>query len=364
MEARIFRTALLAALLIVSMGAKHKTPNFIIETRDPRLAEQLGQAAERYRRELAILWLGEPMPDWSHPCPVTIQVGSHLGAGGATTFLFDRGEVFGWRMSIQGSAERLLDSVLPHEITHMVFASHFRRPLPRWADEGAATTMEHPSERMKHRRMLVFYLKNGGGIPFDRMFGMTEYPRKMMLLYAQGYSLADYLIQKGGRRKFVQFLEEGLHSDRWSDTIQRHYSIATIRTLQDTWVAWVRQGSPRVQPENTPQIDLVAVNNKLPRPAPNLIYRSQSMDSSADRAERATDDVTESSEVAAHAQQIAQTNGSPYSGDGWHSVDGLHNPMSPIPPAMVSPPAAIRSQSAHPQPFQQPHQIILEWKQP
>ena len=44
------------------------------------------------------------------------------GAGGATSFVFDRGEVFGWKMNIQGSRERILDSVLPHEVTHTIFA--------------------------------------------------------------------------------------------------------------------------------------------------------------------------------------------------------------------------------------------------
>ena len=53
------------------------------------------------------------MPDWYRPCVMNVQVGPHLGAGGATTFLFDRGEVYGWRMNIQGLAERVLDSVLP-----------------------------------------------------------------------------------------------------------------------------------------------------------------------------------------------------------------------------------------------------------
>ena len=76
---------------------------------------------------------------------MTVQAAPHLGAGGATTFQFQDGEVFGWRMSIQGSRERMLDSVLPHEITHMIFASHFRQPLPRWADEGGATSVEHAS---------------------------------------------------------------------------------------------------------------------------------------------------------------------------------------------------------------------------
>ena len=67
------------------------------------------------------------------------------GAGGATSFVFDQGQLFGWQMTIQGSDERLMDWVLPHEITHMVFASHFGHPLPRWADEGV------PDRRAHHR---------------------------------------------------------------------------------------------------------------------------------------------------------------------------------------------------------------------
>ena len=113
MEARIHRAAvsrrpfdgllLLAAVLLVSMGARQRSANFIVETPDPNFAQQVAQAAEKYRHDLAVEWLGKAMPNWSQPCVMTVQVGPHLGAGGATTFVFDRGEVFGWRMSIQGS---------------------------------------------------------------------------------------------------------------------------------------------------------------------------------------------------------------------------------------------------------------------
>ena len=38
--------------------------------------------------------------------------------------------------------ERMLHSVLPHEMTHTVFAHHFRYPVPRWADEGGSVLSE------------------------------------------------------------------------------------------------------------------------------------------------------------------------------------------------------------------------------
>ncbi len=251
MDAKTIHRLAAAALGLLLTGARFQTNNFVVETANPQLAKQFALAAENYRYELAVAWLGKPMPDWSRRCLVTAQVGPHLGAGGATTFVFDRGEVFGWRMTVQGSAERILDSVLPHEITHTIFACHFRRPLPRWADEGGATTVEHPSERAKQYRMLVQFLRTGRGIAFARMFRMSEYPRDIMPLYAQGYTLAEFLIQQGGRQKYLAFLADGMEHERWNDAVKRHYGYRDLGVLQDAWLAWVRQGFPQLKPRST-----------------------------------------------------------------------------------------------------------------
>ncbi len=50
-------------------------------------------------------------------------------------------------MNIEGPLDRLLSSVLPHEITHTVFAHYFRTPVPRWADEGGSVLSEDDLER-------------------------------------------------------------------------------------------------------------------------------------------------------------------------------------------------------------------------
>ncbi len=283
MEARIDRHALraavsqalfAAAVLWVSMGASVRSTNFIVDTADPNFAQLMAQTAERYRHDLAIEWLGQPLPNWAQPCVVTVQVGPHLGAGGATTFKFDRGEVYDWVMNIQGSPQRLLDSVLPHEVTHTIFASHFRQPLPRWADEGGATSVEHASEKNKHWQMLNVFLRTGRGIPFNQMFAMADYPQDIMPLYAQGYSLAEFLIESRGRREFVEFLGDGLKSDDWPGAVERHYGIHDLSALQNTWLAWVSRGAPPITPRNVPSAAAgrLAANARLPRPAPNLIY--------------------------------------------------------------------------------------------
>jgi len=261
--------------IVLAGGAAYPTPNFVIHSGDPQLAKELGDAAEAYRKELAQLWLGKTLPDWSRPCPVTVHVGPNLGDGGATTFVFDRGEVYGWQMTIQGSRERLLDSVLPHEITHMILASHFRQPLPRWADEGAATTVEHISEREKHRRMLLEFLRTQRGISFRRMFAMEEYPRDIMPLYAQGYTLAEFLIQQGGHQRFVKFLETGLENNQWEVALAKWYKYQDLSQLQTSWVTWVAQGYPQLNPQPMPEAEpaqqpmLASIQNQWRRAQPS-----------------------------------------------------------------------------------------------
>ena len=245
-EILVFGCAIVAAASCgtTSLAAGYRTANFLVDAPTEALARKIGDAAEQYRHTLALEWLGSPLPRWSRPCPIKAQVAAHLGAGGATSFVFDRGEVFNWTMTIQGSEERILDSVLPHEVTHAIFASHFRRPLPRWADEGACTTVEHPVERARQHRLLIEFLTTQRGIAFPDMFAMREYPADVLPLYAQGYSLARYLIDRGGRHKYVAFLAEGLASEDWSAALRMHYGVPTVAQMQLVWLDWVKQGCP------------------------------------------------------------------------------------------------------------------------
>ncbi|MBN1393886.1 MAG: hypothetical protein JW959_02560 [Pirellulales bacterium] len=328
MEARVLKTALpaaarrfalLAVVLLVSMGARQRSANFIVETPDPAFARQVSQAAEKYRHDLAVEWLGRAMPDWAQPCVMTVQAAPNLGNGGQTSFQFQNGEVFGWRMSIQGSRERILDSVLPHEITHMIFASHFRQPLPRWADEGGATNVEHQSEKNKYLQRLYVYLRTGYGISFNRMFAMSDYPpgmNQMMSLYSQGYSLADYLIQTSGRRKYVEFVGDGLKSGDWAGAVRKNYGIDDLGNLQNTWLAWVKRGCPPLRSlEGRPAAPdtMIASNGRRPRPKPNLIHREPDRRSSPEAADDLEPVHIPSGQVAAGAAKELPAS-------GWHAV--------------------------------------------
>ena len=295
MEARIVRTTVSSivgsAVLVctfVVMGclplsaAGYRTANFTVDAPTPRLAKEIGDAAEQYRTQLAQEWLGKTLPNWAKPCPIKARVAPSLGAGGATSFVFDRGEVFDWRMEIQGSRERILDSVVPHEVTHTIFASHFRQPIPRWADEGACTTVEHRSEIAKQEQMLIEFLQTRRGIPFSNMFAMKEYPQDVLPLYAQGHSLARFLIDQRGKREFLAFLEEGLLSEDWIGAVRDRYGYRDLHVLQDSWQNWVVQGRPPLQLAANANTQAILVASHETQPAqplapvaPAPIFRGQ-----------------------------------------------------------------------------------------
>ena len=252
--------ALLAALIGpgAASAANFETTNFVVDAPTADLARRFGEMAEKYRREKALDWLGREMPAWPERCPLHVKL--ELGAaGGATTFTFgmrgNRPVVTSQRMEIRGDAKQLLTSVLPHEVTHTVLAHHFGRAVPRWADEGGSVLSENEEERFSHDIRCRELLNAGRGIVLRTLFRMAEYPRDMIVLYAQGYSISAYLVEKGGggregRAKLLQFLAMGMGSDwqpgvpqryhgtpeTWNEACRRVYGFETVDTLEKSWL--------------------------------------------------------------------------------------------------------------------------------
>lgn len=253
MDALWIRIALLLGALASlgaadSRGATYQSPNFRVTADSAQFARDVAMTAEQFRQKLARQWLGRELPRWPRPCTIRVRVGG--GAGGATTFNFDRGRVFGFRMNVQGSTERILDSVIPHEVNHTIFAEKFRRPLPRWADEGAATLCEHKDEK-RRQDMTLRQVWNTRRIPLRKLVRMTEYPsdmRDVMALYAQGYSLARFLVDGAGgdaaaRTRYLDFIADALKRG-WDAALETHYGIGSVDDLERQWGGWVVAGSP------------------------------------------------------------------------------------------------------------------------
>lgn len=259
--------------------ASVRTQNFLISAPNAQLAQAVGQAAEQYRSELAEYWLGYELSPWQAPCPIKVVAGPQLAAQGVTHY--DIQPVRNFRMEVVGTPERILDSVLPHEVTHTILATHFGRPLPRWADEGVCTIVEHDAEKSKHEAHLRNFLRTERGIAMNKLFLLREYPDDIHPMYAQGYSVCRFLIEQQGPRTFIQFLEKYIQRPSWTDAVREHYGYDSLAELQQYWLKWVSDGSGSVeqfvkhQPrDTTPNVRLAsaaqASDAPATRPAPRI----------------------------------------------------------------------------------------------
>jgi hypothetical protein len=282
--------AVVLAGALASLGASYRTQNFLVEAPTAQFAEQVGKWAEHYRREKAIQWLGNEMRPWGQPCPLRVSVTMN-GSSGATSFAFDRGAILSIDMHIEGAADRLIASVLPHEITHTVFAYYFRAPMPRWADEGGSVLSEDDQERGRHDQLVRQILSTPGrAIRLRQLFTMTRYPPDVMVLYAEGYSVTNFLVNQGGRGSFLAFINKGMQGN-WDAAVREYYHFNSVEELEKAWLhnlPGTRTGAPagqlasgRSRPEGEAANHVVVRQTVPPAPvlpvleAPQPVYRGQ-----------------------------------------------------------------------------------------
>jgi len=105
------------------------------------------------------------------------------------------------------SSPRLLKSVIPHELTHILFTKAIgcgvRFPLA--LHEGVAVVME-PEYKQQHYRSVVWnHLRTETLIGVKDLLAMTQYPKTPELFYAQSSRLVEMLMQRAGAKKFLEF---------------------------------------------------------------------------------------------------------------------------------------------------------------
>ncbi|AMV26687.1 ECF RNA polymerase sigma factor SigE [Gemmata sp. SH-PL17] len=258
------------------------TANFVVHAQTPVMARAIAAEAEHQRRVLALQWLGKELPAWSKPCVIRFALGQ--AGGGATTFTFGDGAngvptVTSMEMALSGEFLVVMTNALPHEVTHTVLASFFGKPLPRWADEGLSLLAESATEQFNHDVRVRELLNAGRGIRLRVLVRMTEYPKDMIVLYAQGHSLTRFLAgrtkgvpvlmdvpvlgdlfkknaENEGRRRLLTFLHVGTQgntAESWNKAAKEVYGFESIDDLEEAWLEWLKKPiSELQQPPDSP----------------------------------------------------------------------------------------------------------------
>jgi hypothetical protein len=136
--------------------------------------------------------------------------------------------------------------VLPHELTHVLIADHFRDgPPPLWYEEGLALLADSIDKQTLHLRDLRNGINRGKTFALADLLTTQQYPPqgRVGVFYGQCASLARYLSTKGEPRKVHEFVrrsqEVGVNL-----ALQETYGIGGVVRLESMWRKSITSSTP------------------------------------------------------------------------------------------------------------------------
>jgi RNA polymerase sigma factor (sigma-70 family) len=267
-------------------GSGTRRPNFLVQAPTWEVGRIVAREAEHHWAWLSRQWLGKELPVRAEPIRVRVDLSADRAGGGATTFVFTPAKEPAVEMELRGRLEDILVNHLPHEVLHAVLVAHFGKPVPRWADEGIALTVESHAQQRAHDAKVRELLAAGRGVRLGVLFRLTEYPKDMAVLYAQGHSVVRFLLDTHGRggpahRELRYYpadgrfepedrvrapFELGTHGDHllgfvrlgmdgntagsWAKAARQMYGFASLDEMEEAWLDWLK--TPRSRWEEDP----------------------------------------------------------------------------------------------------------------
>jgi len=133
--------------------------------------------------------------------------------------------------------EMFFDTILPHEIGHIIFREFvgYNKALPLWLDEGVACMQEYESkERLATAKCLV-NLKL-----YTHLDDLSKIRESSVIIpfifYNESASLVDFLLRRYGRSKFVDFCRSLRDQPDWQQSLKGVYKLKGLDELEKNWV--------------------------------------------------------------------------------------------------------------------------------
>jgi hypothetical protein len=199
----------------------------------------------RITRDLGIrrygnFWLwGKRVKIYIHQSKATFMkdTGAHAWVGGRANYV-DR------VIRSYAGSEQFLDTVLPHELTHLIFREFvgFSSDVPLWLDEGVAQ-WEEVTGRERRLKLARRLHQLGRLLPIDQLT-RTDIRRvpsaiKAVEFYSQAVSLVGFMIEKFGPRRFRTFCGHLRDGKSMNDALKFAYPSA-MRNTHQLESAWTR----------------------------------------------------------------------------------------------------------------------------
>jgi hypothetical protein len=170
---------------------------------------------------------------------------------------------------LSGPLSDVLAQQIPKQMTHLVLAEYFGRPVPSWLDAGLAELTESQTVQAGHDTKLRELLKAGHALRLRSLFKMIEYPRDVEAFRAQGYSVIQFLryrpvVSREPKLTFdiidanqkpnavylddrhfshfvlIEFVRRGI-TDGWDAAAKEVYGLESVDDLEEAWIEWLRK---------------------------------------------------------------------------------------------------------------------------
>ena len=257
-----FRFLLIVWLLTESCGwvfadevswQENKSTHFIVfaQEQSPFVDDVLRKAEDVYSDEVG--YFGSLPPNgfwtWENRCKVYIYVSaaeyqSRTGQPDWSTGFADvkRRSIVSYQ-----EAPEFMDSVLPHEMAHLIFREFIEidnRQVPRWLDEGFAVAQE---ERMRVSLDEVIHkaVRSNSHIPIralSQVGSLQSRPAEQArLFYSEAQSLTRFLLEKRDPSPFINFCRALRDGNTIEEALRKSYDrdYPNIESFERAWKRYV-----------------------------------------------------------------------------------------------------------------------------
>ncbi|MFH0877070.1 MAG: peptidase MA family metallohydrolase [Candidatus Omnitrophota bacterium] len=137
------------------------------------------------------------------------------------------------------------DSLLPHEIGHIVFREVIGgKSVPLWLEEGVASYLEQ-AKRFGAEKAVLKAMENNTFIPLSELSKIDSDELRMIsdveLFYAEAVSIVSYLIEKFGSPPFNEFCRKIKDGRSFDDALSyAYFDIRNASQLAEFWENYLR----------------------------------------------------------------------------------------------------------------------------
>lgn len=223
-----------------------ESPNFRVHHAGfTKEAVRVANAAERALETGGQKWFGKTTGVSTSRCDIHLHptgraysqaTGLPESIPGVTSIQRDGARILAVRIDVRADAERLLDTVIPHEVAHVAVARGFgEQRAPLWISEAMCILCE-PREQVETRlRDLGQYRRAGMLMPIEELMGCHHYPdaRRLAAHYAQGASVVALLVNENGSQAFTEFVRDGQRQG-FERALIKHYGFG-FAELEQRW---------------------------------------------------------------------------------------------------------------------------------